>query len=210
MPNSKTPLVLIGAGGLGREIAAAILRVGGPVEFIGFIDDEKSGPNIIGTIVDHIPLQGVTYLTCFGNGAARTRVRKRLQASGARFISLVSPVGSFIDPPYEAVNGMFLGACALSNDTKLGADLLIQTLAVVGHDVQFGDGVTLGAQTFVGGNAELDDFCTVHPHAVILPKIRIGEGAIVGAGAVVIKDVAPYTTVFGSPAKVIAHGKPHE
>jgi acetyltransferase-like isoleucine patch superfamily enzyme len=45
---------------------------------------------------------------------------------------------------------------------------------------------------------------------VVLPHITIGEGAVVGAGSVVIKDVAPYTTVFGSPAKVIAYGKPRD
>nr|WP_276307803.1 hypothetical protein [Stenotrophobium rhamnosiphilum] len=62
----------------------------------------------------------------------------------------------------------------------------------------------------MGGNAKLGAFSTIHPAAVVLPKVTIGEGAIVGAGAVVLKDVAPYTTVFGSPAKVIAFGKPND
>lgn len=39
--------------------------------------------------------------------------------------------------------------------------------------------------------------------AIILPDVNIGEFSIVGAGAVVIKDVAPYTVVGGVPAKMI-------
>jgi acetyltransferase-like isoleucine patch superfamily enzyme len=70
--------------------------------------------------------------------------------------------------------------------------------------------VTISAHAFIGGNAILEDLCTIHPHAVVLPRVRIGKGAVVGAGSVVIKDVAPYTTVFGSPAKVIAYGKAHD
>jgi acetyltransferase-like isoleucine patch superfamily enzyme len=39
--------------------------------------------------------------------------------------------------------------------------------------------------------------------AVILPRIKIGEGAIVGAGSVVTRDVPAYAVSYGSPAKVI-------
>lgn len=39
--------------------------------------------------------------------------------------------------------------------------------------------------------------------AIILPGVRIGDGAIIGAGSVVTKDVAPYTIVGGNPAKVV-------
>ena len=39
--------------------------------------------------------------------------------------------------------------------------------------------------------------------AIVLPDVTIGEGAVVGAGAVVTKDVEPYTVVAGNPARVI-------
>lgn len=39
--------------------------------------------------------------------------------------------------------------------------------------------------------------------SILLPGIHIGEGAIVGAGAVVTKDVLPYSIVAGNPAKII-------
>jgi virginiamycin A acetyltransferase len=52
---------------------------------------------------------------------------------------------------------------------------------VIGNDVWFGD------------------------NATILPRVTIGDGAVIGAGSVVVKDVPPYAIVFGAPAKIIQY-----
>ena len=51
--------------------------------------------------------------------------------------------------------------------------------------------VTIGSKSWIG------------MHAIILPGVTIGEGAVVGAGSVVTKDVPPYTVAAGNPARVI-------
>ena len=53
--------------------------------------------------------------------------------------------------------------------------------------------VHIGDDVWIGG------------HATILPGVIIGDGAVVAAGAVVTKDVPPYTVVAGVPARVIKH-----
>ncbi|PTU30668.1 acetyltransferase [Stenotrophobium rhamnosiphilum] len=203
-------LILIGYGGFGREVSAWITASKMPFEVIGHVDDEKSGEHVLGTIVDHTPRADVLYLTCFGTGAPRKVVRERLQGLGAKFATLIAPSVLHASPLDKATNNIFLGLCTISNNVTLGNDVLIQSHACIGHDIEIGDGVTISANAFIGGNAKLGAFSTIHPAAVVLPKVTIGEGAIVGAGAVVLKDVAPYTTVFGSPAKVIAFGKPND
>lgn len=203
------PLILLGRGGFGREVAAWIAARNMPMTVAGFLDDENVGDDILGPIKGHQPRADSRYLTCFGDGRARHLVRLCIEAEGAQFTSLVSPDVMTATPLRSSINSIFLGACSISSSISLGNDLLVQGFAVVGHDVRLGDGVTIGSHAFVGGNATLESGCTVHPHAVILPHITVGEGAVVGAGTVVIKDVAPNTTVFGSPAKVIAFGKPH-
>lgn len=57
--------------------------------------------------------------------------------------------------------------------------------------LEMGKPITIGCNVWIGG------------HAVILPGVTIGEDAIVGAGSVVTKDVAPGTTVVGNPARPI-------
>lgn len=55
--------------------------------------------------------------------------------------------------------------------------------------------IILEANSFVGANA------------VIMPNIKIGEGAVIGAGAVVTKDVPAWTIVAGVPARIIGYRK---
>lgn len=51
---------------------------------------------------------------------------------------------------------------------------------------------------------QIGDYAWISRRAVILPGVTIGEGAVVAAGAVVTKNVAPYTVVGGVPAKFVA------
>lgn len=68
-----------------------------------------------------------------------------------------------------------------------------------GHDPQ--------SQTFENkrGHIVIDDYVWVGANATILKNVHIGEGAVVAAGAVVTKDVPPYTIVGGVPAKIIGN-----
>jgi maltose O-acetyltransferase len=50
---------------------------------------------------------------------------------------------------------------------------------------------------------KIGDYVFIGPRAIILAGVTIGDGAVVAAGAVVTKDVDPYTIVGGVPAKVI-------
>lgn len=84
-------------------------------------------------------------------------------------------------------------------DVSIGPEAAILTL---GHDPQSPDFVDKGGDVVIGDRA------WVAYRAIILPGITIGEGAVVGAGAIVTKDVEPYTIVAGNPATVIGKRNP--
>jgi maltose O-acetyltransferase len=82
----------------------------------------------------------------------------------------------------------------------------------IGDNVNVGSHVSIytrehdvNSPTFAetGGPVVIGDRAWVSSHSVVLPGITIGEGAVVAAGAIVTKDVPPYTIVGGNPAKPI-------
>jgi maltose O-acetyltransferase len=82
----------------------------------------------------------------------------------------------------------------IEDDVSIGPEA---TLLTLGHDPQSpdfadrGGGITIGTRAWIGYRA------------VILPGVKIGEGAVIGAAAVVTKDVEPFSIVAGNPAKFI-------
>jgi acetyltransferase-like isoleucine patch superfamily enzyme len=86
-------------------------------------------------------------------------------------------------------NGLFVGS-----NVNIAAEVRIYTLE---HDITSADFRPEGSPVHI------DDWAYVGPRVTILPGVRIGEGAVVAAGAVVAKDVEPWTMVGGVPAKFI-------
>ncbi|QIZ72490.1 acyltransferase [Oxynema aestuarii] len=80
------------------------------------------------------------------------------------------------------------------SDVSIGPEATILTL---GHDPQSPEFSDKGGDVIIG------DRVWIAYRAVVLPGVTIGEGAVVGAGSVVTKDVEPYSIVAGVPAKVI-------
>lgn len=61
-------------------------------------------------------------------------------------------------------------------------------------------------EAYVGkGDTHIHDGCWLGMRAMIMPGVTIGEGAIIAANSVVTKDVAPYSVVAGSPAKLVKY-----
>jgi len=124
---------------------------------------------------------------------------------------------------------VILPGAVIGRDGNICSHCFIENKVVVGDrvtvkcGVQLWDGVTLEDDVFVGPNVTFtndlqprsrDATATLLPtlvkkgasigaNATILPGLTIGEGAMVGAGSVVTKDVQPRTLVVGNPARVV-------
>ena len=82
----------------------------------------------------------------------------------------------------------------IHENVTIAYDAIIWTLH---HDMNASDFHTCGAKTTI------DKYAWICSRAILLPGVHIGEGAVVASGAVVTKDVEPYTVVGGVPAKKI-------
>lgn len=76
---------------------------------------------------------------------------------------------------------------------------------IIGKNVSLRQNTTIGAKGFSGSDKSpiIMDDVTIGPNVCIIGDITIGKGAIIGAGAVVVKDVPADAIVAGNPAKII-------
>jgi sugar O-acyltransferase (sialic acid O-acetyltransferase NeuD family) len=206
-------VVIIGAGGFGRElldVITAAIDAGAMLEFSGFVDDGEPdrtllaarGAPLLGT-TDDLDGRDVGYLIGIGAPQARRAVGARCDELGLHAVSVVHPtavIGS------QSSWGDGFVACANSTVTTnitFGRHAHVHYNATVGHDCVIGDRVTIAPGANVGGAVTIGQDVWIGSGATVLQGRTIGEGAIVGAGAVVIRDVAPNTTVVGVPARAV-------
>lgn len=125
------------------------------------------------------------------------------------------------------LSGAQVGAdCNICSHCFIENDVIIGNRVTVKSGVQLWNGLRVGDDVFVGPNATftndrhprsgnrsfellittLADGCSIGAGAVILPGVCIGRAAIVGAGAVVTKDVPDGATVVGNPARITNGG----
>ncbi len=108
-------------------------------------------------------------------------------------------------------NAVILMGAIVNIGAVIGAETMLDMNVVVGGRAQIGKKCHIGAVSVIAGVVEpasavpviIEDEVMIGANAVILEGVRVGKGAVVAAGAVVIRDVPPYTVVAGVPAREI-------
>lgn len=90
---------------------------------------------------------------------------------------------------------------AVLGSTEIGEGSKIDNLVHIAHGVKIGKRSMIIAGTVLCGSVTVGDDCWIAPNSSVRQKVKIGDGATVGLGSVVLKDVAPGSTVYGVPAK---------
>lgn len=124
-------------------------------------------------------------------------------------------VGAFVEIQRHAVIG---ARCKISSHTFICEGVTIEDECFIGHNVVFindrypaavnPDGSQQSAADWKVIPTRVGKRASIGSGAVILCGVTIGEGALVGAGSVVTKDVAPHTTVAGNPARLLRKSAP--
>lgn len=197
-PASVGRAVIIGAGSLGRELMQWI-RHDGRTEEIAFLDDAIEAATVIGTLADYERRTGDQVMIAIADPAMREKVAQQL-AAVASYLSALATVGSC-----EIGDGsLLMPHCLVSADAKLGACTIVNCYSSIGHDVELGDYCTLASHVDLTGRVKVGARVFFGSGARALPGVTIGDDAVIGAGAVVVRDVAAGATVFGNPARSVS------
>lgn len=204
------PVVIVGAGGHGREILdvfRSIEAAGSATEVTGFVDDspthlerlERLGVPLLGDL-DHLARSGGDYVLGIGTSAARRKVVERL-GSGCTPVGAVHPGASIGADCTIGVGVVIFERSIVTTNVTIGDHTHLNVACAVQHDSVVGDFVQFSPGVLVNGDCGIGDDVFLGSGAIVTRGVAVGDGSRVGAGAVVLSDVSPGTTVLGVPAR---------
>lgn len=215
MPDRRRQLVIVGAGGHGRELLDLVEAVNAAGDhdtyrFLGFIDDGQVDLNLLarrGTgLLGGLDLLGrleTEYLIGVGAAVTRARIDRYASVCGRRPATLVHPRASLGGDVKLGPGTVICAFASLTTNVETGRHVLVNIGASVAHDCRLGNYATLAPGARIGGNVEVGPGAWVGAQASVVRRRRIGAGAVVGAGSVVTDDVRPDLVVAGVPARPI-------
>jgi sugar O-acyltransferase (sialic acid O-acetyltransferase NeuD family) len=203
--SQATPLVIVGAGGFGRELLELVRDINArkpTFEFLGFLDDGVTRADLLERLrapllgpSSRLAETGADYVIGIGAPEPRRRIFEMARSRGCRAATLVHPAAT-IGSDVQLGGGVVVAAGArLTTHVVVGRHAHVNLNCTIGHDVVIEDFVTVFGGVHLGGGCVIEADVTLGSGCVILPNVRVGRGAVVGAGAVVVRDVEPDTTV---------------
>jgi acetyltransferase EpsM len=207
------PIVIWGASGHAR-VVADIVRLTGNFDIIGFLDSvdlSRKGTDFCGAPIlggeeqlESLRKQQIRHLI-FGIGDCRARLS--LAASvrhfGFELATAVHPRATISKDILVGPGTVVMAGAVVNPGSTIGDNVIVNTSSSVDHDCIIENGVHIGPGAHLGGGVTIGQGTWIGIGAIIKDRIRIGKDAIIGAGAVVLKEIPENVIAFGVPAKII-------
>lgn len=204
-------IVIIGAGGFGREVQWLIQEINDHKlewNFIGFVDDYVdvgtmiNGSQVVGNI-DWLMNQKLNVVCAIGDPNTKKKVLSRLETSSNIYPVLVHPDVRKSNSVQFGEGCIICSGCILTVNIIIGKHVIINLDSTVGHDAIIGDYSTILPSVNVSGHVRIEDEVSVGTGSKIIQEVSVGKNTIIGAGAVVTKDIPENVVAVGMPAKPI-------
>jgi sugar O-acyltransferase (sialic acid O-acetyltransferase NeuD family) len=212
------PLLIVGAGGFGREVLELVrdINAAAPTfDFLGFLDDgqangellERVGAKVLGASSSVAAIEA-RFVIAIGAAQPRRRIDALARSHGRVAATLIHPSATVGADIQIAEGAVVAAGVRLTTHVTVGRHAHVNLNCTVGHDTIIEDFATLAGGVHLGGGCVIEEGATLGLGSVILPNVCVGRGAVVGAGAVVVRDVAPGTTVVGTVARLTLGSRP--
>lgn len=212
---------LVGAGGMAPDVlnyAIPSLNAALPLgrfhpRKIVYVESEPKQRELNGvpiiSINDFLNLKGRRlFALTLAASDARERLAGQLITGSAEPLSITHKTAD-VNASSIIGKGALIGYHAMvAANSVIGRFFQAVGMSTIGHDNIVGDYVRLAPRAFCSGHVEIGNHVLIGAGALIRQgtrerPLKIGDGATVGMGAVVTKDVEPGTTVVGNPAKPV-------
>lgn len=208
-------VIVIGAGGHGREVAEALqtaARESNGVPLLGFVDDS---PALHNKHVNGLPVLGgwdwlekldnseIVVVCAVGSPEARRALVRRAEERSLRFHQAISPA-AYVSPTAEiAAGAMILPHAVISSNCYIGPHAIVNSGATVSHDSRVESYGTINPGAHLAGNVSIGEGCFIGVGASLLNGVSIGNWSVIGGGATVIDDLPARVTAVGVPARIV-------
>ena len=207
----REPLLIYGAGGLGREVLS-LVNATGMYEVKGFLDDSMArgtsvkGVQVLGGCAEVRSFdQPINLVLALGSPSSKIELLKKLDRSKVSFPILRHP--SVILQEASAIEigeGTILCAGSiLTTDIRIGSHVLINLNCTIGHGVTIGMASSIMPGVNVAGEVSVGSGVLIGSGVNVINKVKLGDHCTIGMGSVVLRDVEAGVTAVGVPAKPI-------
>lgn len=136
-------------------------------------------------------------------GYERFKIHSFLEKEGLHPYTAIHKTAFVADDVNIGIGSQILVNSTICVGVSIGISCIINTSASIDHECKIGNGVHIAPGATLAGCVEVEDYVMVGTRAIILPRLKIGHNSIIGAGAVVTKDIPANSVVVGNPGKII-------
>lgn len=202
-------LIVFGSGGHAKVVVEACLAKA-PAREIILLDDAKDQGRVIFNFAvsggrDRLEsLRGTPVALAIGDNKARSELMAWLMSQGHSLESVIHPAAT-VGRSVTIGEGVFVGAGAIAiADALIGPGAIINTGASVDHDCEIGEAAHIAPGVRLCGNVRIGPRALLGVGCVVKPGISVAADVVVGAGAVVVRDLTEPCTYVGNPAQKLA------
>ena len=210
------PLLLVGSGGLAREVLATVRAGDGPWTVAGFLDDN---PERHGLVIDAVPVLGpvdsiadhpdadvVLCTASTRNQGSRKLIAARLGLPPERYATIVHPAASPAPGTVLGAGSVMMANVVVTAPQEIGSHVVVMPHVTITHDDEIADYVTFASRVALAGAVAVGTGAYLGSGALIREGLKIGAWSLIGMGAVVLEDVPPSQVWVGNPARCIRAG----
>ena len=208
-------IIILGAGDFGKEVAwliEDINKVNPTYDLLGFLDDDdhKIGQLIngikclgpINMLLDLAKEQKISAVIAVQDGVIRKKFVDQFP-SFSNWETLVHPSVNCADSSSLGKGCIICSNSNISVNTRIGDQVIMNLSVTMGHDCIIDNYVSIMSGAVVSGRVSIGECSYFGSNSTVLPGMKIGLNAVIGAGSVVIRNVKDGATVMGVPAKIL-------
>lgn len=200
----KNDVIIVGAGGHGKVVADTVLLSGDNI--VGFLDDNPNigesfaGFPMLGSVDDFRNYSDCSFVIAIGDADVREKIVNQLQ--GVKWYTAIHPTAVISKLDVCIGEGTVIMAnVAVNAGAVIGKHCILNTGSIVEHDNQIDDFVHVSVGARLAGTVHVGKRTWVGIGASVRNNLSVCAGCMIGAGAVVVKNIEEVGTYVGVPAE---------